>query len=313
MNEATTGMNEGTPEGTPEATAEATAEAKGREGNLAAVPPAVLSASPSVGAPAPLRGLAAVRRVFSVCAIDPLRRKRGWVLFALTMLPVILILVAILFGAERGGGGLFFTGLTSVMYHYIEVLVFLFLGCFVLGNDMENRAMTFDLVCPVSRLSLFAGRYLTYVLSALLLVLPALVILYTVCLSRYGMDSFLRSLPLLGAVLLGAVIASLVYGSFFIFLSVITKRAVLWSVLLVIVFSGFLANLPFRISMMAPLFHLRNIMASVSEDSGFFPMKEQLGHVNLEMSALASAGVLFLLWILWTGAGALFFNRKQFP
>ena len=65
---------------------------------------------------------------------------------------------------------------------------------------------------------------------------------------------------------------------------------------------------------MTPLFHLRNVMVAISGESRFIPFpKEQMVRADIEATVLESAAVLALLWLLWTGAGALFFNRKQFP
>lgn len=265
---------------------------------------------------APLSGLAAVKAVFRISALSPVRRKRGVILFILAMLPVILIVIADLFGAERGGGSRFFTVGVVPVYHYIEMVIFIFLGCSVLGDDMETRTLAYDLICPVSRISIYAGRYLTYLASALVLVLPALTAVFFACMTRYGIDSVIHSLPLLFAVLVAAVIGAMVYGSAFLILSLMTKRAVLAAVIITICFEGFLANLPLRICSSSVLYHLRNLMVAISDESWFFPMaKLDVAVMNeiFEVTALQSVMTLGLLWLGFTVGGIMLFKRKQFP
>jgi len=278
--------------------------------------PAERPAAPTAAAvPQAPSGLDAVRRVFKTSALEPVRRKRGLILFILTLLPVILIVIAGIFDAEHGRGSRFFTFVIVPAYHYIEVLVFIFLGCAVLGEGIENRTMTYDLVCPVSRMALFAGRYLTYIVSALILVLPALTAAYIVCMTPCGMDAFRHSLPLLWAVLVGAVAGAFVYGSAFMFMSLITRRAVLAAVILTICVESFVANMPLRLATCSALFHLRNIMASISGDIEFFPVPPQMKMVMtaLDVTAGESAMVLILLCALFTFMSGWIFARKQFP
>ncbi len=266
--------------------------------------------------PAPLSGLAAVKAVFRISALSPVRRKRGVILFLLAMLPVILIVIADLFGAERGGGSRFFTVGVVPVYHYIEMVIFIFLGCSVLGDDMETRTLAYDLICPVSRIAVYAGRYLTFLASALLLVLPALTAVFFACMTRYGIDSVIHSLPLLFAVLVTAMIGAMVYGSAFILLSLMTKRAVLAAVIITICFEGFLANLPLRVCSSSVLYHLRNLMVAISDESWFFPMaKLDVATMNeiFEVTALQSVMILGLLWVGFTVGGVMLFKRKQFP
>jgi len=272
---------------------------------------------PAEGAaiPAAPSGLDAVCRVFRTSALEPVRRKRGLILFILTLLPVALVVIAGIFDAEHGRGSRFFTmGIVST-YHYIEVLVFIFLGCAVLGEGIENRTMTYDLVCPVSRTAIFVGRYLTYLVSALILVLPALVASYVICMAPFGMDAVRHSLPLLWAVLVGAVAAAFVYGSAFMLMSLVTRRAVLAAVILTICVESFVANMPLRLATCSALFHLRNIMASISGDPEFFPVppQQKLVTTALDVTAGESAMVLVLLCAVFTFMSARIFARKQFP
>gem|GEM_PF-2164162 len=264
--------------------------------------------------PTSLRGLAAVGCVFRTNARGSLRGRRGIVLLLLVFLPTILILISDILGTERGGGSYFFMENIVPVFHYIELVIYIFLGCSVLGDAIEDRTLTYDLICPVSRGSLFAGRYLTYIVSSLLLLVPAVVAVHLVCMARYGLDDVRFNLPLLWAVLAATVLGALVYGAAFLFLSLLTKRAVLVAIILAICVEGFVANLPLRVSTCSMLYHLRNVMVAVSGKVEFFPAHGMAIYQEMDPVALThSVVVLAVTWLAFLVASLLLFQRKQFP
>ena len=265
------------------------------------------------GAPDPLSFFASAGAVFRNTAFSPLRGRRGWTLALLAWMPVVILLVtSLIIETPRGGGSRFFLINTVPAYHYIQMLVFIFLGCSVLGDSVDDRTIIYNLICPISRLSIFAGSYLAYLVSTFIIVIPALGAVYFTSMSRYGIESVLHSLPLLWAVLAAAVVGAMVYGSFCILLSLITRRAVLVVLFITICIEGVVANIPFRIGTCSVLYHLRNLMANISGDEGFFPVPDLLSR-SAEVSLSHSVTVLGLLWLVFTLAAAMLFKRKQFP
>lgn len=292
------------------------------EGATAAAPPATAgSAPPATGgsAPSPLTGAAAALRVFRISALNPIRRKRSIVLLLLTFLPVIPLVIAELCGVERGRGSRFFTVVMVPIYHYIEMVVYIFVGCSVLGDDIESRNITYDLVCPVSRPALFFGRYLSYLVSALILVMPALVSVYMICMARVSAEMIVHNLYLLWAILIATVTGALVYGAAFLFLSLIVKRAI-FAIIIAIVLSvcieGFVANIPLRVSSCSVLYHLQNVMYGISGEIGFFPISGENDLLKLkgvyEVTTFDSVLTLVLLWVGFMVGSLLMFRRKEF-
>jgi hypothetical protein len=136
---------------------------------------------------------------------------------------------------------------------------------------------------------------------------------YIMCMSLYGMDTVVRNLPNLWAVLAATLVAALVYGAFYILLSLCTKRSVLIGIILTVALDTFIAFVPVSsISNLAVHTHLRNIMSWFSGERLFRLMVPEIDfYVDLEYGY--SFLVLGLLWLLFTWTGLMLFQRKQLP
>ena len=260
--------------------------------------------------PGPPGGAAAAVRVFRATGLDPLRRRKGMMLALLALLPVALMLAGRIFGMERGGGTLFFLRVLLPFYHYINTLVFVFLGCSILGEGIGDRTITYDLMCPLSRTAIYAGKMLSYIVSSLLILLTALLAAYLVCMAGVGTEALSRNLPLLYAAGVMTAAAALLYGAFFVLLSLLLKRAVLVAIILTISLDGFLAHIPLKISACSPFVHLRNLMAVLADEPLF---REMPNGMRIDLSPAHSLCTLIILWLVFTAAGGIVFKKKQFP
>jgi hypothetical protein len=106
-----------------------------------------------------------------------------------------------------------------------------------------------------------------------------------------------------------AVAAAMVYGSFFIFLSLVIKKAVLVGIILAIGIDGFLAYVPMQISNISMQVHLRNLMSAISGETRF---RQMLEGVNIDVHPGYSILVLFCVCLVFVSGGMIAFRRKQF-
>ena len=127
-------------------------------------------------------------------------------LFALS--PILLLVVGYIFNAPRPGGSIIFIQVIVHAYHFISVIFFLFIGCSVLGEGIEDRTITYDLVCPMPRSMIYVGKFLSYQASCMAMLLPVITLAYVLCMSLYGVDAVFRGLPNLLAVLAATFVAS---------------------------------------------------------------------------------------------------------
>jgi len=249
-------------------------------------------------------------RVFLNSCFEPLAGRRGIMLSLLTVLPIALMLLGRILGEDRGGGHLFFITTVVPFYQYINMIFFIFLGCSALGDGIEDKTIAYELICPISRGMLFLGRYLSYLASSLVILLPMLILAYFICMIRFGFDAVVRDLPMLFSVVSMTIVAAMVYGSVFVMFSLLIKRSVLVAIVLSLAIDGFLANLPLQISSISPQIHLRNLMGFLSGEDRFRQIIA--GIESIEVSPLTSSVVLAGIWLSFTLFGQWLFSKKQF-
>jgi ABC-type transport system involved in multi-copper enzyme maturation permease subunit len=262
--------------------------------------------------PAPLTFTASVWQVFRISALQPLKGRKGVLLTGLALLPIVLMILGRLFGEDRGGGLRFFVIAVVPFYHYINLTFFLFLGCSALGESIEDKTITYDLVCPVRRAAIYLGRFFSFLFSALVILLPVQWVAYTVCMAHFGMNAVTMYFPSFIAMTVTTVAAALVYGAFFMTLSLLLKRAILVGIGLSVIFDGFLAYLPLSVHSMAPLAHFRNLMGHISGERSFWTMVPGFERSTLEIPLSQSIIVLTCLFLVGAVAGGMVFKRKQF-
>ena len=141
------------------------------------------------------------------------------------------------------------------------MVFFIFLGCSALGETLEDKTITYDLICPLPRSAVYLGRFAAYAVSTSVILLPVLLLAYGICMIPFGMDAVFRSLPILLAVALTTFMAAMVYGSVYIALSLMIKRAIFLAIILAVAVDGFLAYLPLRVATISPQLHFRNLAA----------------------------------------------------
>ncbi|MBU0755881.1 MAG: hypothetical protein KJ645_12125, partial [Planctomycetes bacterium] len=182
------------------------------------------SRSPGFRTPGRLSSIQAFFRVFRKSCFEPLRGRRAVMLVLLALLPILLMGIARLVGEERGRGLIFFIQVIVPFYHYINMIFFIFIGCSALGESLEDRTLTYDLICPVSRNMIFSGKYAAYAASTATVLLGVLLLAYIVCMAPFGVSALFQYIPALSAVSLTTFFAVLIYGAVFISLSLLIKR-----------------------------------------------------------------------------------------
>lgn len=270
------------------------------------------SESTGIARPAALPFFQGLNRIFRVSGLKPIQGRKGIVLLILSLLPIVLMIAArMVIQDTKGRGSEFFIYLAVHYYLNTNMIVYIFLGCSALGNSIEEKTITYDLICPLSRTALYGGRFISYIASALVIILPAQGLSYLVCFSIMGSDTILipENVRLLFSITLVTAVAAVLYGTAYVFLSLIIKRAVLVAIILSVCIDGFVANIPHRICTLSLQYHFRNLMCALGKDKRFFGALEAAG---IDVGVGYSILTLTLLWVLFTVGGVMVFARREF-
>jgi ABC-type transport system involved in multi-copper enzyme maturation permease subunit len=233
-------------------------------------------------------------------------------MLALVGLPVLIQVVVLVWGRGRGTAFNNFVQLVDLTYlRIIAPLVLIFVGTAAFGDEWDGGTAPYLLGAPIQRSTIVLGRWAAAAVRALALLLPAIVVLYVLCLLPFegAMANYLGEL---GAVLLATSLMTLAYGAVFVFLGLALKRSVLVSFIIAIVFEGFIGNLPYGFGVISLGFHARNLVWRLTGHEGFRPPTFGL-EVGEPISAAYSIGftllagvALFLVTSVWV------LRRKQF-
>jgi len=269
-----------------------------------------MSATSSRRPPSPT-GWAAIRAADLSCSAGALRGRRLLGLSALVGLPVLVQLILLIWGEGRGSAFAAFA--TQVDHSYLRSivpLVLIFLGTAAFGDEWDSGTANYVVGAPITRGLIVVGRYLSVVRRALVLVLPAIALLFVLCLLPHegALSYYLAD----GLIVLGVLaLVILAYSSIFLLLGLWLRRSILSSLAYVLVFEGLIGNLPSAFASVSISFHGRNLLWRATDDPAFRP--ELLQQLGLEPPSPAMSLLTLLVFIvLFQFLAARVLARKEF-
>lgn len=189
--------------------------------------------TPSLPArPAPLSLTAAARRVFELSFGEMLWSRRTIFMALVVGGPVLLAVifrVVEAFGApalrvngtRMAGGSVFGVMIWMLYVRFIVPVLGLFYGTSLMADEVEDKTITYLFTRPIPRGAVLLGKYLAYLASTALVVLPSVMLTYFLTVPFAQVPSTFRSLVLdLGILALGLA----VYGAVFAFVGARLKR-----------------------------------------------------------------------------------------
>lgn len=187
---------------------------------------------PSPARPTPLSLTAAARRVFELSFGEMLWSRRTIFMALVVGGPVLL---AVIFrvveafgapalrvnGARVAGGSVFGVMIWMLYVRFIVPVLGLFYGTSLMADEVEDKTITYLFTRPIPRGAVLLGKYLAYLASTALVVLPSVMLTYFLTVPFSQVPSTFRSLVLdLGILALGLA----VYGAVFAFVGARMKR-----------------------------------------------------------------------------------------
>jgi ABC-type transport system involved in multi-copper enzyme maturation permease subunit len=177
-------------------------------------------------------------------------------------------------------------------------LVALFFGTALVADEVEGRTLTYLLTRPLSRASIFAGKFAAYLATTLALALPSVVLTFFVLLSARGWAAIG---PSAGDLLrdLGVTLLALVaYGALFALLGVLLKRPVIPGLLFLYAWE-LLANLPGYLPRFTLTAWLRSLIHHRPAEEGLAGLFQQVLPVGQGLVVLVVASAAFLAAAAW--------------
>lgn len=172
-------------------------------------------------------------------------------------------------------------------------LAALFYATALVADEVEGKTLTYLLTRPLSRASIFAGKFAAYLVTTLTLALPAAVVTFLVVLSARGSAGVGPAVPDLLRDLAVMALTLLVYGAFFALLGVLLKRPVIPGLVFLYGWE-LLANLPGYLPRLTITAWLRSLVNHRPAQEGLAGLFQQVLPAEQAVPVLLVASIVFL-------------------
>ena len=250
----------------------------------------------------------AARRVFDLSLGEMLWSRRTIFMALVVGGPVLLALIVRALdvfgmtalrvnGRAVGGIGVFGVMIWMLFLRFIVPVLAVFYGTALMADEVEDKTITYLFTRPIPRGAVLVGKYLAYIACTILVVLPAVMLVYFLVLPfREVPGTFPSLLTDLGLLALGLA----VYGALFAFVGAYFKRPLLIGLMFtfgweptVMVLPGYLKQFTIAYYLQALVPHAMPSEGLTSLLQGFFRETPPLS-VSLIWLVAYTAGFLWL-------------------
>ena len=177
-------------------------------------------------------------------------------------------------------------------------LVALFFATALVADEVEGRTLTYLLTRPLTRASIFAGKFAAYIATTLVLALPSVVLAFFVLASARGWAAVGPSVGDLFRDLGVSALTLVAYGAFFALLGVLLKRPVIPGLLFLYGWE-LLANLPGYLPRFTLTAWLRSLIHHRPAEEGLAGLFQQVLPAGQSLAVLVGVSAVFLAAAAW--------------
>ncbi len=229
--------------------------------------------------PQPPTGLAAVLAVSQATSAGGLRGRRLWGVLLVAWLPFVLQVVVLIFrdNSPLSGFNTFVTQGCRITVQTVTPVILAFLGTGAFSDEWSLGTSHYVTGLPISRTALVLGRWLRVLRSALLIVLPPLVLSFFLNLAQFfSLDTLQEYLPALVYVLLGTTLLAAGMGALFVLFGLLVRRSLMTALVYVFLFEMAGGMLPPSFMALSLNSHVRNILWQLTGHDGFLGPAKQI-------------------------------------
>jgi ABC-2 type transport system permease protein len=177
-------------------------------------------------------------------------------------------------------------------------LAALFYATSLVADEVEGRTLTYLVTRPLTRGSIFAGKFAAYLATTFTLVLPAAVLTFFILLGAHGWAAIAPSVGDLFRDLGVMALTLVAYGAFFALLGVLLKRPVIPGLLFLYGWE-LLANLPGYLPRFTLTAWLRSLIHHRPAQEGLAGLFQQVLPAGQGLAVLIGVSAVFLAAAAW--------------
>jgi ABC-2 type transport system permease protein len=233
-----------------------------------------------------------------------LSTKRGLATLALSWVPLLLVASLALARVASFDILLFQSLMVPLFLQIVLVFVTLVDANALIREEIDDNTLPFLLTRPISKPAIAFSKYAGYLVAALVLLLPPVVVAYGVT-EAYAGTGLGTDADVLVGFLAATALATLAYGALFFFLSVVLRKPLTVGLLIGFVWESIVGSLPGSVPKLSLIYYLRSVLkgtVNVGPLSGF----------ATDVSAPVAAVVLVVFAVVMVILAAFTFQSMEF-
>jgi ABC-2 type transport system permease protein len=253
-----------------------------------------------------------LKAVYALAMRIQLRTKRTLVLALLSAAPIagaFLFVAATRFRLGEGAQTVVGAATDVMTFFYLSFLlpiITLFYATAIIGDEVEDRTITYLFVRPVPRATIYLGKFLAAMTLSAALILLSATLSFCVILSA---DAPSEAISHVGIFLLDVGILSLgvlAYGALYGLFGVILKRPLLAGLLFAMGWESVVTYIPGYLNRFTIMHYLQSLLPHPSSERGLLSIFKQTTSAPVALITLLAMGFAFIALAGWRVA------RKQY-
>jgi ABC-type Na+ efflux pump permease subunit len=198
-------------------------------------------------------------------------------------------------GIRVGGSGIFGLMMWFLFLRFIVPILGIFYGTSLIADEVEDKTITYLFTRPISRSAVLVGKYLAYLASTILIVLPSVMLVYFLVVPVGG-SSIAATFPSLLRDLLLLAVGLAVYGALFAAVGAWIKRPVLIGLFFAFGWENFAMALPGYLKRFTIAFYTQGLVPHTMPQENLLSMlqsffRDSVGPVQAVVTLAAVAAV----------------------
>jgi len=230
--------------------------------------------------------------------------RRGIAIAVLAAVPLLLTVGLALARVDSFGIQLFQILLIPLFFQLVLIFVTLVNASTLIRDEIEDNTLPYLLTRPISKPALVFYKYVAYLASALVLLVPSIVLAYGVT-ELHTQSPFSADLDVLSGFLITTILGSAAYGALFLFISVLVRRPLAVGLLIGFLWESVVGNIPGDVRKLSVIHYLKSILKDTISVT-------PLSIYSTDVSAAISVIVLIGFSIAMVVLSILVFQQMEF-
>jgi len=233
-----------------------------------------------------------------------LSTRRGLATLALSWIPLLLVGSLALARVPSFGILLFQSLMVPLFLQIVLIFVTLVNATALIREEIEDNTLPYLLTRPVSKPTVALSKYAGYLVAAMVLLLPPVVLAYGVT-EVYAGTGLGTDADVLAGFLAATALAVIAYGALFFFLSVVLRKPLTVGLLIGFVWESVVGSLPGSVPKLSLIYYLQSVL------KGMIPIGSLSGFAT-DVSAPVAATVLIVFAVIMLVLATVMFQKMEF-